>query len=171
MSGGRVTLVRLSSVTHCFNMNQRFIELGRASGPAANEITLRVPTNRNYCPPGHYMLFLVDDNGTPSHASIIAIDGSVCTSPLTIVQTNPDPRVYNFCQQTTTFTVSGGPPGSTYDWTVNGASSYSQGPASINVYTSTSAPTAQVMVRLHGSTGCGASSALTSCFPGCSEAQ
>lgn len=173
VSGGRVTLVRLSSVTHCFNMNQRLIELARTSGPTANEITLRVPTNRNYCSPGHYRLFLVDENGTPSHASIIAIDGSVCTSQLTITQSRPNPAEnYNACYQTTVFTVSGGPSGSTYDWTVNGANSYGQGPTSVTVYTSTGgAPSAQVTVLLHGSTGCGASSVRTSYFPGCPGTQ
>ena len=53
LPAGRVTLVRLSSVTHAFNMNQRFLELTPTAGPTANQLTLTAPGNRNVCPPGH----------------------------------------------------------------------------------------------------------------------
>jgi hypothetical protein len=165
---GRVTLVRLSSVTHAFNMNQRFLELTPTAGPASNQLTLTAPNNPNTCPPGHYMLFLVDGNGTPSHASIIAINTSACSSPLTITQVPPIMTSNQECSRTTQFTVSGGPAGSAYDWTVNGTAFGSQpGQTTIDLTTSTSAPTVQVTVNVRGNIDCGATSTLTSYFPGC----
>jgi len=66
-----VTLIRLSSVTHSFNMNQRFTRLtfSRASGA----LNLTAPSNRNVVPPGHYLFFILNGNGVPSVATIIQI--------------------------------------------------------------------------------------------------
>lgn len=60
----RVTLIRLGSVTHQFDMDQRFLELDFA---IRAEDTLRVvsPATRDEAPPGYYMLFVLD-NGVPS---------------------------------------------------------------------------------------------------------
>ncbi len=65
-----VTLVRLGSVTHAFNMNQRFNRLSFSAGVGALLVTL--PPNGNVCPPGHYMLFILR-NGIPSEARIIKV--------------------------------------------------------------------------------------------------
>jgi len=68
------------------------------------------------------------------------------------------------------FTVSGGNPGDTYVWTVDGTS---LGPAfsqtSIDVPMDLSRRTVQVTVKVNGSSGCGASTTFTSYFPGCIE--
>jgi Domain of unknown function (DUF1929) len=66
-----VTLIRLGSTTHAFDMNQRFQRLPftRASGG----LTVSTPTSRNRTPPGHYMLFILDGNGVPSVAKIVRI--------------------------------------------------------------------------------------------------
>ena len=171
LSSGRVTLVRLSSVTHSFNMNQRFAELSPSAGPAVNSLILKVPNEPNTYPPGHYMLFFIDGNGTPSHASIIAINTTACTLPLAITQSSPNPATsYNACDRTTLFTASGGPAGSTYNWTVNGVPYGTTGPSDvISLVTSITAPTLQVSVALAGNAGCGASSMLTSYFPTCAQ--
>jgi Domain of unknown function (DUF1929)/Divergent InlB B-repeat domain len=67
----KVTWIRLSTVTHATNMNQRMNYLTfTASG---STLTVTVPANRNLSPPGHYMLFVVDANGVPSIARIIRI--------------------------------------------------------------------------------------------------
>lgn len=66
-----VTLIRLSSVTHSFNFNQRINFLD--SQPGANQLTVTAPANGNVCPPGHYMLFLLNQNKVPSLAVIIQI--------------------------------------------------------------------------------------------------
>jgi hypothetical protein len=66
-----VTLVRLSSVTHAFNMNQRFNRLSFT--PAAGGVVATAPANANVAPPGHYMLFILSGNGVPSVAKIIQL--------------------------------------------------------------------------------------------------
>ncbi len=161
---GRATLVRLSSVTHSFNMNQRFIPLTIANAKYG-QLYLTAPSDPNSCPPGHYMLFLIDGNGTPSHASIVAINTSACTT-LSITQIAPSVNP-NDCSRETSFTVNGGSPTSTYVWTVNGATFSTQpNQTTIQLVTSTASPTVQVAVKQDNS-ACGASSTLTSYFPGC----
>ncbi len=58
-----VSLIALSSVTHAFNENQRFVPLTFTAG--AGSLTVQGPINGNTAPPGPYMLFLVDTNGVP----------------------------------------------------------------------------------------------------------
>ena len=61
---GAVTLVRLGSVTHAFDSNQRFNRLSFV--PAAGGLTVTTPASANLAPPGHYLLFIVNQNGVPS---------------------------------------------------------------------------------------------------------
>jgi galactose oxidase len=68
---GQVTLIRLGSVTHSFNQNQRLNHLQFAQ--ASGGLNITAPQNGNLAPPGHYMLFLVNSNGVPSVASILQI--------------------------------------------------------------------------------------------------
>ncbi len=67
----RVTWVRLSSVTHAYDQNQRFNNLAFKAGPMGLQVT--PPPDGNHAPPGHYMLFLLNGNGVPSVAKIIRI--------------------------------------------------------------------------------------------------
>jgi hypothetical protein len=67
----RVNWVRLGSVTHAFDQNQSFNQLSFAQ--ASGGLNVSAPANPNACPPGHYMLFIVDGNGVPSVASILQI--------------------------------------------------------------------------------------------------
>jgi hypothetical protein len=67
----KVTLVRLSSVTHSFNMNQRFNNLSFYR--FGSNLNVTMPTNANACPPGHYMLFIINDSGVPSVAQIVKV--------------------------------------------------------------------------------------------------
>ena len=67
----QVTWIRLSSVTHSFNPNQRINFLDFQPGP--NQLTVTAPANGNVCPPGHYMLFLLNQNKVPSIAAIIQV--------------------------------------------------------------------------------------------------
>ena len=67
----RVALVKTGSVTHSFNMDQRYVPLSfTVSG---NRVTTRVPTAAATVPPGYYMLFLINSAGTPSVGKIIRI--------------------------------------------------------------------------------------------------
>ena len=67
----KVSLIRLGSVTHAFDMNQRFQKLAFTVG--AGTLTVTAPAVRNRAPRGHYMLFIVDGNGVPSVAKIVQL--------------------------------------------------------------------------------------------------
>lgn len=69
----KASLVRLSSVTHSFNANQRINFLAATAG--AGLVTLTAPANANICPPGHYLLFLLNDAGIPSVGTIVQVAG------------------------------------------------------------------------------------------------
>jgi galactose oxidase len=69
----KVTWIRLPSVTHSFDENQRINILDFQAG--SGKITVTAPASRNECPPGHHMLFLVNDAGVPSIARIVQIKG------------------------------------------------------------------------------------------------
>jgi galactose oxidase len=67
----QVTWIRLPSVTHSFDQNQRINFLAFRSG--ANGVTVTAPASGNVCPPGHYMLFLLNQKKVPSIGTIIQI--------------------------------------------------------------------------------------------------
>lgn len=64
-----VSLIRLGSVTHSFNFDQRFLKL--TFQQISGGLSVQAPANANLAPPGYYMLFLVDTNGVSSVASIV----------------------------------------------------------------------------------------------------
>ena len=66
---GQVNWVRLSSVTHSFNTNQRINFLKFTADAAALKVT--APANAKLCPPGHYMLFVLNKDDVPSVAKTI----------------------------------------------------------------------------------------------------
>jgi hypothetical protein len=68
----KVTWIRLSSVTHSFNMNQRFSTLV-ISSRTSGALSVTSPANSNLSPPGHYLLFVLNSNGVPSVARIVHI--------------------------------------------------------------------------------------------------
>lgn len=75
----KVTLVRLGSVTHAFNMNQRLNSLAFTAG--TDTLTITAPADSNAAPPGDYMLFLVDATGVPSMASFVLLSGDAPPPP------------------------------------------------------------------------------------------
>jgi galactose oxidase-like protein/carboxypeptidase family protein/glyoxal oxidase-like protein/Kelch motif protein len=70
----RVTWIRLGAVTHSFNQDQRFLNLGFAATSGGVNVTF--PSSANLSPPGYYMLFLLNSAGVPSVAKIIKIGGT-----------------------------------------------------------------------------------------------
>jgi hypothetical protein len=67
----RVHLVKLGSVTHSMNQDQRLIPLSfRREG---NALRISGPATRNIAPPGHYMLFILNNDGVPSEAAITLV--------------------------------------------------------------------------------------------------
>lgn len=71
----RAVLIKTSSVTHSFNVDQRIVELGFST--SGSTLTATIPSDPNLATPGFYMLFLIDSAGTPSVANIISVsDGN-----------------------------------------------------------------------------------------------
>jgi hypothetical protein len=65
----KVHLVKPGSVTHSTNFTQRLIPLSfTVSGTTLN---VTAPVNSNIAPPGDYMLFIVNAQGTPSVAKFV----------------------------------------------------------------------------------------------------
>lgn len=67
----QVSWVRLASVTHSFDQNQRINRLSFLL--ASGGLSVKAPPSGILCPPGHYMLFILNGNGVPSVAKIIRI--------------------------------------------------------------------------------------------------
>jgi hypothetical protein len=68
----KVTWIRLGSVTHTWDAGQRINVLNFApDGMGGLKVT--APAGPGLCPPGHYMLFLINDQGVPSLAKIVRI--------------------------------------------------------------------------------------------------
>ena len=75
----KVTLVGLSSVTHARNMTQRFNNLTFTQGSGGLNVTM--PADGNACPPGFYMLFILNSSGVPSLAHFINVRSSNALPP------------------------------------------------------------------------------------------
>jgi hypothetical protein len=71
----KVTLIRLSSVTHSFNTGQRGATLAKKVAGDGLDVT-----SPKVCPPGHYLLFLVNRAGVPSVAKIIQVTSGVAAA-------------------------------------------------------------------------------------------
>jgi hypothetical protein len=69
----KVTLIRLSAVTHATDMNQRGNVLSFTVGTGA--LTVTAPANNKLAPPGHYMIFIVNTSGVPSVAKVVRLGG------------------------------------------------------------------------------------------------
>jgi galactose oxidase len=67
----RVTLLRLSSVTHAFDQSQRFVEL--AFRRTAGGLTVTAPAANVVAPPGPYLLAILNSAGIPSVAQILQL--------------------------------------------------------------------------------------------------
>ncbi len=67
----KVSLIRLPSVTHSFDENQRFNSLSFSM--TAGGLSVAAPAGSTLAPPGHYMLFILDGNGVPAEGKIIQI--------------------------------------------------------------------------------------------------
>jgi hypothetical protein len=72
----QVTLVRMGSVTHGFDQNQRF----HAFAPSVSNGLVRVtiPSTPHSIPPGHYLAFLIDALGVPSVGRVVKISLGAC---------------------------------------------------------------------------------------------
>ncbi|CAA9891409.1 putative Galactose oxidase [Candidatus Methylobacter favarea] len=69
----KVTMLRLSSVTHAFNMSTYINPL--TFSQAAGGLTIIAPPNSRVAPPGHYLLFILNESGVPSVAKVVQLGG------------------------------------------------------------------------------------------------
>jgi hypothetical protein len=74
----RVHLIKLGAVTHSQNQDQRLVPLAFTISSGALQLT--APDNRYAAPPGHYLLYLVNDAGVPSQGHIIKLGQPLLTS-------------------------------------------------------------------------------------------
>ncbi len=73
----RVTLVKTGSVTHSFNMDQRFVELDfRMNRTTVNgdRVVTHLPDNDAVITPGYYLLSVLDSNGIPSTSELVKVE-------------------------------------------------------------------------------------------------
>jgi Galactose oxidase-like, Early set domain/Bacterial Ig domain/Glyoxal oxidase N-terminus/Fibronectin type III domain/Kelch motif len=92
----KATLLKLSSVTHAFNMEQRINRLNFSA--VSNGLNIVAPSNANLCPPGYYMLFILNSSGVPSVAKIVRVDAAtvpVPAPPSTLTATAPSSSQIN----------------------------------------------------------------------------
>jgi Domain of unknown function (DUF1929) len=86
-----VVLMKPGSVTHSFDMDQRYVGLSFVMGQgtaSSSSLTVTGPPNSNIAPPGYYMLFLVNRAGTPSLATWMQVSGAVAA--VAKVQMHPE---------------------------------------------------------------------------------
>jgi hypothetical protein len=67
----QVRWIRLGSVTHAFDMNQRANTLSFTA--QAGNVQVTAPSGPNLAPPGHYLLFILNRNGVPSVGQVVKV--------------------------------------------------------------------------------------------------
>lgn len=75
----KVTLLRLSSVTHGFDQNQAIAKLNFTTG--AGSLTVTAPGTPIQAPAGYYMLFILNGSGVPSVAKIVRLGAGTPPTP------------------------------------------------------------------------------------------
>jgi hypothetical protein len=70
----KVTLIRLASTTHAFDMGQRLNTLVYQVTGGGTSLTITPPAEGKIAPPGPYRLFLVNDQGVPSIGQTILLN-------------------------------------------------------------------------------------------------
>lgn len=83
----RVTLIKLSSSTHQWDMEQRFLELDIVSMDN-DEVIVDAPPSTCYATPGYYMIFAISDEGVPSIGEYVALTGD-CEAATEVAQASP----------------------------------------------------------------------------------
>ncbi|MEU8956530.1 galactose oxidase early set domain-containing protein [Streptomyces sp. NPDC048518] len=81
-SGNRAALIRLGSVTHGNDMDQRYVWLKTTSRQDADSwtVTIHTPVNPASAPPGPYQLVVLDQDGVPSAARIVYLSTPAASS-------------------------------------------------------------------------------------------
>jgi hypothetical protein len=109
-----VVLMRNGSVTHAFDMEQRYVGVSFTAG--SGQLSVTAPPNGNTAPPGYYMLFLINNAGVPSVAKMIQLSTAAGDNPPKGAITSPSGNVT--IPAGATISYAGG--GSDTDGTVTG---------------------------------------------------
>jgi hypothetical protein len=113
----KVSLLATGSVTHGFDMNQRYLSLSFT--PVAGGVSVQAPNAPDLAPPGYYLLFLVNTSGVPSVGRFVQILGGTPSSttttlsppPSTTTSTSPNPTTTSTSTTTTSSTTTTLPAG------------------------------------------------------------
>jgi hypothetical protein len=101
-----VNLVSLGSDTHQSDMDQHFVPLSFTQ--SGNTLTIQPPSGGTYAPPGHYMLFILNSNGVPAVAPIIAVT-TPATAPSAPTAVSAEPLDASAGVSWTAPTIGGAP--------------------------------------------------------------
>jgi len=104
----KVTFIKTTAVTHSFNPEQRYMELPFTREGNTN-LKVQVPADPTQATPGHYMIFVLNESGTPSEAAIIKLGSEPATEPPVVV-VDPEPVDVN------NLLANGGFEQDTQDW-------------------------------------------------------
>ena len=118
-----VVVMRNGAVTHAFNMDQRYVGLAFTSGAGVLNVT--GPPNGNIAPPGYYMLFILNNAGVPSVATMVQISQAANDVPPTGTITSPTSNVAITAGQSVFYSGTGNDPDGTisaYAWSFPGGS-------------------------------------------------
>jgi len=88
----RAHLIKLGSVTHSENQDQRLVPI--AMSQSGSTLNFPMPTSRNVAPPGHYLLFALDANGVPSVGAMIKL-GQPLVEPGQLLKSTLEPNVFD----------------------------------------------------------------------------
>jgi hypothetical protein len=118
-----VVLMRNGSSTHAFDMEQRYVGLSFTVGSGA--LTVTGPPNGNVAPPGYYMLFLLNNAGVPSVASMVLVSSAPTDMPPAGKIVSPASNVTIVAGQTVSYSGTGTDSDGTitgYSWVFPGGS-------------------------------------------------
>jgi hypothetical protein len=116
-----VVLMRNGAVTHAFDMDQRSVGLSFTSGIGVLNVT--GPPNGNIAPPGYYMLFICNQAGVPSVATMVQVSLAANDVPPTGTITVPASNLAILAGQSVFYSGTGNDPDGTisaYSWSFPG---------------------------------------------------
>lgn len=107
--GMQAVLVAPAAVTHGVDMNQRVVALAVSSRVTAGGLNAMTPAKPSIAPPGWYMLFVIDADGTPSIARWVRLLPGAAVPPATVTGAWPNPQPRS-CVNPDGTTISEPPP-------------------------------------------------------------
>jgi large repetitive protein len=76
----RVSFIKTGSVTHSFNMDQRYLQLPFTANGGL--LTAQLPSRAGDVPPGYYLLFVLNEQGVPSVSRMVRVGATTVDLPI-----------------------------------------------------------------------------------------